>query len=68
MQWAWYIKTWFSEWRNHAQTKNCFLKKLSLSLLIFSDENIIAKLVGDMCIIVLTDCISFCAIESEHDF
>ena len=41
-------------------TKEILFKKLSLSLLIFSNENNIAKLVGE---IVPTDCVSY--LEAE---
>ena len=42
------------------QPKRFYFKKLSLSLLIFSNENNIAKLVGE---IVPTDCVSY--LEAE---
>ena len=38
---------------------------MSCSLLILSDEDNIAKLVGDMWVIVSTDCFSYYATESE---
>ena len=38
---------------------------MSCSVLIFSDEDNIAKLAGDMWVSVSTDCFSYCVIESD---